>query len=310
MKKFVSALLAAVLAVTPALLSSCSESDPVKELLKRATVISLEGSTASCESETVYVAADGKITITRAGTYSIEGTLDDGQIYVDCVDSGNVDIVLNNASINNSDGAAIVIKKATGATLTILDGTVNTLSDGSSYTFENAGDDEPDAVVFSKEDLIINGEGKLIVDANYAGAIYSKDGLTIESGEFELDSTAHAIKGKDYLVINGGKFNIHALGDGIKSTNTETELVGYLTINGGELNIYSEDEGIQAVSAININGGTVSIQSTNNGIKCGGKIYFNSGSVAIDAQDNALDAADVAHESDCSVTINGSPYIG
>ncbi len=310
MKKFVSALLAALLVTAPAIMTSCGEKDPVKELLDRATVINLEGTTASCESETVFVSNDGKITITRAGTYALTGTLDDGQIYIECVDAGNVDIVLNNATINNNDGAAIVFKKASDATLTILDGTVNTLSDGTSYTFEKPGDDEPDAVVFSKEDLVINGAGKLVIDANYAGAIYSKDGLTIDSGEFELDSAAHAIKGKDYLVINGGKFNIHAIGDGIKSTNTETELVGYLTINGGELNIYSEDEAIQAVSALNINGGTIAIQSTNNGIKCGGKIYLNAGNVTIDVQDNAIDAADVAHESACTVTVNGSPYVG
>ena len=118
------------------------------------------------------------------------------------------------------------------------------------------------------------------------------------------------IKGKDYLVINGGTLDIHAIGDGIKSNNTESELVGYVEINGGKLNIYSEDEAIQAVSRITVNGGETVIQSINNGIKCAGSIKFNAGSVSIEAQDNALDAAEITRNDACTVTIDGSPYVG
>lgn len=309
MKKIIAVLISSAMLVTPLFLSSCS-SDPAEAALKNATEITLSGATASCDSQAVYINEECKITITKAGTYAISGTLDDGQIYVECVDAGNIDLILNNVNITNNDGACIVIKKAQEATITLYDGTVNTLTDGSSYKFDNPSDDEPDAVIFSKEDLIIDGRGKLVVDGNYGGAIYSKDGLKIESGEFELDAVRHAIKGKDYLVINGGTFNIHALGDGIKSTNYDSDLVGYVEINGGVLNIYAEDEAIQAVSKITVNSGEVYIQSLNNGIKCVGTLHFLGGTVSIDAQDNALDGADLERSDECTLTIGGSPYEG
>lgn len=308
MKKKLIAILAAAALVTPILLTSCSGGED--SILKHATEIKLNGATAECDSETVYIDENNKITITRAGTYAVSGTLDDGQIYVDCVDAGELNLVLNGATITNNDSSCIVIKNATEAVITLYEDTVNTVTDGTSYVFDKPTDDEPDAAIFSKEDLTLAGAGKLVVNGNYAGGIYSKDGLKIEGGEYEINAAAHGIKGKDYLVINGGTLDIHAIGDGIKSNNTESELVGYVEINGGKLNIYSEDEAIQAVSRITVNGGETVIQSINNGIKCAGSIKFNAGSVSIEAQDNALDAAEITRNDACTVTIDGSPYVG
>ena len=307
MNKRFAAIIAAAAMLMPAALTSCSDSE--NTILSHATEIKLTGATAECATETVYISEDNKITITRAGTYAVSGTLNDGQIYVDCVDAGQVDLVLNGVDITNNDGSCIVIKNATEAVITLYEGTVNTLTDGDSYTFEKAGDDEPDSVIFSKEDLIMNGTGKLVVNANYAGGIYSKDGLKIDEGEYQITSTTHGIKGKDYLTINGGTIDIHAIGDGIKSSNVESELVGYVEINGGTLNIYSEDEAIQAVSRVTINGGNITVQSLNNGIKSAGDIEFNGGTVAIDAQDNALDAVNIEKSDECTVTVDGTPYV-
>lgn len=310
MKKIFALLLAAV--TSAAMFASCASTEPAAETvsLKKATEITLSGDTAVCDSSAVYVGEDGKITITAAGTYNITGTLNDGQIYVDCVDAGKLTLVLNGASISNNDGPCIVIWKAQEAVLNLYDGSVNSLADGSKYKFDNPADDEPDAAVFSKEDLVINGTGTLMIDANYSGGIFSKDGLTINSGNIEIDSVNHAIKGKDFLVINDGTLKLTALGDGIKSTNIENDSVGYLTINGGTIDIYTEDEAIQAVSAINVNGGTVKINSANNGIKCTKAINFNGGSVDLTAQDNALDAVAVNKTEGCTVTINGNAYNG
>lgn len=59
-------------------------------------------------------------------------------------------------------------------------GTTNVLRDGNDYDFEGE-DDEPNATLFSKDDLHIEGEGTLEVYANYNDAISSKDDLEIES---------------------------------------------------------------------------------------------------------------------------------
>lgn len=311
MKKFLAVCLAALMSAVPFVLSSCGgEQDPGSpEVLKRSTEIVLNGDSATCESSGVYIDG-GKISITAAGTYQVTGTLNNGQIYVDCIDAGRIDLILNNANITNKEGACIYFKKAQEVELTLLEGTTNTLTDGENYVFDNPEDDEPDAVLFSKEDMVIDGSGSLIVKANYANGIVSKDGLKIAGGVIDVDAVNHGIKGKDYLLITGGDVKVKALGDGVKSTNYDNDLVGYVEIDGGTLDIYSEDEAVQAVSAIRVKGGTVNVNSINNGFKCVAGIQFEGGSVILNADDNALDAADVSVSDACTVTINGTPYKG
>lgn len=310
MKKILTMLLAALTVSSAALLTSCAPDDvsTTDALIGSAREIILEGDTVNCEIPSVYVNEENRITITEAGYYRISGTLNDGQIYVDCVDAGRIDLILDNANITNDDGACIVIMKSTDAVVTLKDGSVNTLTDGSKYKFDNPADDEPDAVIFSKENTIINGSGKLIVGANYSGGIFSKDGLKIDGGEIVIDSVGHAIKGKDYLVINDGNITINSVGDGIKSTNTDNDTVGYIDINGGVINISSEDEAVQTVTAFRINGGELNIDSLNNGIRSAGSIEFNGGTVVIEARDTALDAMTIEKTEDCSVTIAGNPF--
>jgi hypothetical protein len=249
-----------------------------------------------------------KVCITAAGTYVLSGNLTDGQVLVNCVDAGVVDLVLKDVTITNNDSACIFIEKAQNAVITLYEGTVNTLADGYIYLYPNALVDEPDGAIFSLEDLTINGSGKLIVTGNYLNGIVSKDGLTIDGGDIQVNAQQHAIKGKDYLVINDGNILINALGDGIKTTNIENELVGYLEINGGSLDIYSEDEAIQASVAARFNGGLVNIRTLNNGIRCARVVEFNGGEVHIDAADVAIDTPTVLVEK-CTVTINGVPYV-
>lgn len=317
MKKTLALFLAGLTVAASALFASCSSANTEEAqntagaaLEKKATEIILSGSTATCDSSHVYVGEDGKISIQGAGTYLVTGTLDDGQIYVDCVDAGIVTLILKDANITNNDGACIYIKKTQEAIITLYEGTTNTLTDGTVYKFDNPEENEPDGALFSKEDLIINGTGTLVVDGNYSNGIVSKDGLKIESGVIQVDAARHGIKGKDYLVIDGGTITVNALRDGIKSTNYDNQTVGYIAINGGSINIMSEDEGVQAVSYIAFNGGDVTIESTNNGIKSDGAINFLGGTVTIDVEDNALNGYAVSKSENCTVTISGAPYNG
>lgn len=294
--------------MTAVALTSCGgEEVPGTPSLKNAVEITLNGDTAACEAQSVFI-TDDKISITQAGTYVITGTLNDGQIYVDCVDAGEVILVLNNAVITNDDSSCIFIKKAQSAEINMMEGTTNTLSDGTSYIFDNPEADEPDAAIFSKEDLVISGNGTLEVNGNYMNGIVSKDALIIESGNIVVKAAHHGIKGKDYLLVKGGSIDVNAVGDGLKSTNADSELVGYVEITGGDIKVYSEDEAIQAVSRITFRGGTTALTSTNNGLKCENVIDFESGTIVINAQDVALDAVEIEME-DASVTIDGDPYI-
>ena len=204
-------------------------------------------------------AADGSIlTITQPGTYILSGTLSEGQVRVETVDEADVQIVLDGATITNSTGAVIYVKSANSATITLAEGTTNTLSDGEIYTFEDS-EDEPDATLFSKSDLILNGTGTLVIDANYAHAIKGKDDVTIAEGTYDITSVGDAIKGRDSLFISSGTFTIVAGADGLQSTNEEEEGKGILTIESGTFTITAAADGIQAATDLQILGGDFTI---------------------------------------------------
>lgn len=229
--------------------SSYSESNSTAIIFSDQT-ITVDGSGA---------AADGSIlTITQPGTYILSGTLSEGQVRVETVDEADVQIVLDGATITNSTGAAIYVKSANSATITLAEGTTNTLSDGEIYTFEDS-EDEPDATLFSKSDLILNGTGTLVIDANYAHAIKGKDDVTIAEGTYDITSVGDAIKGRDSLFISSGTFTIVAGADGLQSTNEEEEGKGILTIESGTFTITAAADGIQAATDLQILGGDFTI---------------------------------------------------
>ncbi|MGL4790731.1 MAG: carbohydrate-binding domain-containing protein, partial [Anaerotignaceae bacterium] len=102
-------------------------------------------------------------TITSSGTYVFSGELNDGQIVVNSTGNGTVRVILKNATISNSQGAAISILQADKTIVTIPTGTTSTLSDGSAY----AENDEATASIYSKDDLTINGGGILNIAGNF-----------------------------------------------------------------------------------------------------------------------------------------------
>lgn len=249
------------------------------------------------------VSVDGTTaTITSAGTYEISGTLDNGQLIVET--SGNVILILNNASIHCSTSSPIYIKEAGQVTITLADGSSNSISDGAEYVLA-AAVTEPDAALYSKSDMVINGSGTLTVTANYNDGITSKDTLLIESGTIHVAAINHGIKGKDYLIIDDGVISVNAGGDGIKSTNDTEVALGYLTINGGELTIVAADEGISAIGDVTIADGTIFIETANNGVKTDAAIIVSGGSVDIQTADDGLICSEQSISDEASVTVNG-----
>ncbi|MBE6049434.1 MAG: carbohydrate-binding domain-containing protein [Clostridium sp.] len=205
---------------------------------------------------------NNKITITSADTYNITGKLTDGQILVNTEDTEQVRILLNGVNISSSTSSAIYILKG-DTVLTLADGTDNIISDATNYVYEDETADEPDAAIFSKGDVVINGTGSLTVKGNYNTGIRTKDNLTIESGNINVTSVDDGIKGKDSVTILGGNINITSGAEGIKSTNDKKATKGYVLIEGGTFNINSQNDAIQAESTLTINDGDFTIVSGN-----------------------------------------------
>lgn len=222
--------------------------------------IALEGNSIIVEGNGATV--DGStVTITSAGTYTIRGTLNDGQIIVDAADQDKVTLILSGAHISCSTSAPICVISADKTIITLADGTSNSITDGSSCVLPDVASDEPNAALFSKDDLTINGGGSLAVNGNYNDGITSNDDLKITGGRITVHAVNDGIRGRDSVVIKGGTIAITAAGDGIQSNNDGETDKGYVSIEDGSISIVAGADGIQAETTLAISGGTVTVTS-------------------------------------------------
>ncbi|MBQ2726908.1 MAG: carbohydrate-binding domain-containing protein [Clostridia bacterium] len=251
-----------------------------------AAEIKLNGTSADCDHDGVTV-EDGRIMITSAGSYRLTGDYT-GQILVQAGADDNVHLILSGVIITG-EMAPVYVSNCKNASITLADGTVNSVSDGQNYTFAE-GEDEPDAAIFSDCDLTINGAGTLNVTGNYACGIRTKDDLRIVGGNINVTSVGDAVKGRDSLQIAGGNFNITSEADGLKSNNDEDADRGYIVIDGGNFTISAGDDGVHAESRLIVNGGNLTVTSSYEGLEAM-KVELNGGNLDITASDDALNAA-------------------
>ena len=230
---------------------------------------------------------DGTLTITKAGTYKLSGEYQ-GQIKVETADSDAVRLVLDNANITNSSGAALNVVNADEVILYSASGTTNTISDGADYTA--TGEDDPDAVVYSKADLTIAGEGTLKVNGNHEDGIHTSDGLVIASGTLEVNAANTGIKGKDYVDILGGTINVTAQQDGIKSTNDTDEGQGWTRLSNGTVTVNAGDDGFKASRVVEISGGSLTVKQSDEGIEAQ-YINVSGGDVNVTSADDGMNAS-------------------
>ena len=230
---------------------------------------------------------DSTLTITKAGTYKLSGGYQ-GQIKVETADSDAVRLVLDNANITNSSGAALNVVNADEVILYSASGTTNTISDGADYTA--TGEDDPDAVVYSKADLTIAGEGTLKVNGNHEDGIHTSDGLVIASGTLEVNAANTGIKGKDYVDILGGTINVTAQQDGIKSTNDTDEGKGWTRLSNGTVTVNAGDDGFKASRVVEISGGSLTVEQSDEGIEAQ-YINVSGGNVNVTSADDGMNAS-------------------
>lgn len=230
---------------------------------------------------------DGTLTITKAGTYKLSGEYQ-GQIKVETADSDAVRLVLDNANITNSSGAALNVVNADEVILYSASGTTNTISDGAEYTA--TGEDDPDAVVYSKADLTIAGEGTLKVNGNHEDGIHTSDGLVIASGTLEVNAANTGIKGKDYVDILGGTITVTAQQDGIKSTNDTDEGQGWTRLSNGTVTVNAGDDGFKASRVVEISGGSLTVEQSDEGIEAQ-YINVSGGDVNVTSADDGMNAS-------------------
>jgi hypothetical protein len=241
----------------------------------------------------------GVVTVTSPGVYVVSGTLSDGHILISATKGDEVRLILNGVNITNKTGAAIYADKAAKLTVTLADGSENFLTDGGQNYIVDT-EEEPNAALFVKNDLVINGDGALTVNAGYKNGIGAKDTLLIVGGDITADAANNALRGTDGVTVLGGTFNLTAGNDGLQ-TGTNEEGKGNILLEGGVFNIVSAFDGIQSDNALTVTGGEYNIKAgggagasgidsteSYKGIKAASDIVIDGGTFNLDSADDGI----------------------
>ena len=233
------------------------------------------------------------VSITKGGTYILEGSLNDASVIVEVSKNDTVQLVLNNVEIDGGDFAGIYVIEADKVVISLPEGSTNKISDSSSYSQIDGND--VDGLIFSKADLTIEGKGTLQLSSQYNHGIVSKDDLIIDGGTYLIDVAGKALCGKDCVKIAGGTFDIVSLKDAISSDNEEDENRGYVYISDGNFTIHSAADGIYAYRLLQIDGGSFDITTAKGGsadsykaLKSDMQITLNGGMFKIDTIDDGI----------------------
>lgn len=223
---------------------------------KGSIAIKLNKTSASCSSKAVKISGR-RITITDEGTYILSGTLKNGMVIIDAEKTDKIQLVLNGAKISSSTSAAVYVKQADKVFLTTAANTKNKLSNGGTY--EAIDDNHIDAVIYSKDDLTLNGKGLLKINAKSGHGIVSKDSLVLTGGRYVITAEKHGLSGKDDICIADGSYQITSGKDGIHVENDDDAAYGFLYISNGTFHITAEGDGISSSYFGQIEGGNFNI---------------------------------------------------
>ena len=235
--------------------------------------IDMSNPTAFTENGVEVTVNGGHITANHSSTknicYVLSGTTTNGSFTV--VGDKKYEIKLNNVNITNPDSAALNLLSGKRAYIMLVDGTSNTLSDGTDGSQKGA--------LYCKGKLLFNGSGKLSVTGNTNNAIHSADYIVFRKGNnIYANSTAnHGIKANDGIFINGGIINVEVSAEAAKGINCESNII----VNGGRTTVITTGGGtydtedneakgaacIKADSAFTINAGELWLKSTGSGGK-------------------------------------------
>lgn len=238
-------------------------------------------------------AAQTVVTITKAGTYRISGTLSAGQLAVDLGDSASTDptavvtLIFDGASITCKIAPAVIFYNVyecnNGWSTDTATSTVDTTAAGANVVI---ADGSTNNITGSHVAKIY--KTSTTPKIKYDGAFYSCmsmniTGGTLGTGVLNITADNEGLDSELHLTINGGNVNIWSQDDGI---NTNEDGVSVTTINGGTLHICaglgSEGDGVDSNGWLVINGGTViatANPASDSGLDSDKGSYVNGGTV-------------------------------
>ena len=230
---------------------------------------------------------DGQsLTINTAGVYVLSGKASEVTVYVEAGDEDKVQLVLDGLEITNEETPCIYVKSADKVFVTTAASSDNTLT----VTGDFATDDgkKMNAVIFSKDDLCLNGLGTLTISSSDNG-IVSKDDLKVTGGTLAVTAENTGLKANDSIRIADGNITVRAKNDGLHAEYDEDDTVGYIYIAGGSLDIEAADDGIHATTILQVDAGTINVTALE-GLEAT-FVRLNGGTITVNATDDGINAA-------------------
>lgn len=262
-----------------------------------AVTIALDGNAATASSDAV-TAADGKVTISSPGAYVVSGTGNNVSIIVDLPadTTEKVRLVLDNVSITNDDFAAIYVKNA-DKTFIILKGE-NAL--GVTGDFVTIDENKVDGAVFSKDNIVFQGDGSLTIASSGHG-IVGKDDVKFTGGTISVTAANHGVDANDSVRIASANVTIVSGKDGVHVENTSDTTKGYFYMESGYLKITAGYDGIDASGTVQVTGGITDITTgggsgktlsssdiSAKGIKATCDMLISDGTITVNSADDSV----------------------
>ena len=272
-------------------------------------------------------------TITKAGTYSLEGQLE-GQIVVSASESDEVVIELNGVSISYDQDSPIKALSADKVEISAKSGTGNTINDNRSAKSVDTTT-LGEGAIYAKVDLKLKGRGTLVVNGNYNNGVHTSKDLTIQNLTLKVTGYNNALKGNNSVSITSGEVQAYAkTGNGIKTEESDItssgKQKGTISITGGTVYVDSLHDAIDATYNVEVDELDSSVPTkltiktgknatyyssstfkadSEKGIKAQNDIVVNKGTIVVAASDDAIHAnygitLDSGAKSTGNITIN------
>ena len=258
----------------------------------------LEQDPDTSNAEKITVSDSKTIDIKDEGTYLISGTAKNCTIRIEADEKAKIQLVLDNVSITNDDFPAIYVISADKVFVTTAKGESTLTVSGE---FKADGDTNTDAVIYSKDDLVLNGTGTLNIQSDSGNGVSCKDDLKITGGTYNVSTELDAFEANDSISVKDGVFNIPKAKDGFHCENDQAE--GTITISGGTFTIEGESDGMQATALLQIDGGEISVNAPE-GLEST-YVLINDGKIDIYSTDDGINASSKSTAYEPNVEING-----